>query len=184
VIGLPAEDEMTEEEALRIVRSVNAAERTEVSLLYCSDTWIRGQEAYYLADFLNELGFACVLNPKREAEYVKALRNGDFDLAIMRSSLRSVSDLYELCSSSGSENVFKFTDPEVDTDLQLLMIEDPDLQQEAAGPLASALDANPPFLPIGYEQSVVYLRQGNLSSLHPLPDAPYGNPKDWIPAES
>ncbi len=158
-------------------------EGVTLRLLYCDDLWQRTEEAREISAWLSDLGIGCELVGMSYEAYTDARKAGDFDLCLYRRRLCNSSDLAALVFSDGDDNVTGYKNAEAEAELTVLLQASEDTADEAAAEVSRLISADAPFAVIGYENTRVYFRDGQIRNFNPRPDSPYGNPAEWELAE-
>ena len=151
----------------RLSAAVEAAglENNAVVLLVNASDGIRLRAARSIAAKLNECGLKVTTSELQESEYLKALKNGKFDLHLGQTKLSANGDLSAFFSSGGSLNFGGMNDPA----LQALCT---DALANAGNyyTLYQRILADGQLCPILMRSYAVYSRRGAMSTLQPSRD--------------
>jgi ABC-type transport system substrate-binding protein len=141
-------------------------ERMEGTLLVCADSTQRVEVAQYIADLLNEEGFAITVVSKSAADFETALANREYDLYYAEVRLTADFDLSPFFADDGALNYGGLADDEA---LQLCIA-----SLENSGNfynLCTKIMDEGLICPVLFKKRAVYTSRGAVSGLDPSPSS-------------
>lgn len=158
---------------------ITASSPVSVSLIVCSDNETRVNAANYIAKSLTEAGLKTEVKPLASDDYIKALRNGNYDLYYARTKLTADWNLTVMAGSGGALNHARLSTWELDTALNTYVQASGDARVAAAKTVETLMEAELPYLVLCYEYRRVYLRTDIVTNASPSISDLFAGMTEW-----
>lgn len=156
----------------------NSVEEITLKLVVNKENPTKVEAARKLRDSLNGRGIAVEVSELGWSSYIRALKNGDYDIYYGEVMLTADFDLTQLLSYGGSAN-YGVYDPELQTLIYDFNASDAESRQDAAAKLFSYIAQNLPVISLMFEIETVYTHRETVSGMNPSIRNVFNDITEW-----
>lgn len=157
----------------------NSVEEITLRLAVNKENPTKVEAARKLSESLGKMGIDVVVTEHSWSSYIRALKNGDYDIYYGEVMLTADFDLTQLLSYGGSANYSVY-----DAELQSLIYDfnssEEDSKDDAAAKLYGYIAQNLPVISLMFEIETVYTHRETVSAIEPTVHNVFNNMTEWV----